>query len=260
MLILKPYLSTCLLVIFVLLGFNAVCFSQDAHIVGLWLFDDGSGNKVSDSSNYGNNGMIQGGAEWVDGKFKGGLSFNGLDAYVEVPSSKSLEVTEQISIEFWFYPRSFPGELDIVRKQQVNGDTYNYEFYVPGTGIISPNISGVVDPFPTTLLGGDEVPFDEWTHLAFTYNGEEVALYINGEQAYAQAASGNIPTSSDTLYIGSRDGTRRFIDGILDELCISDVARTADEIKAHMAEGVTNIMAVEKAGKLAVTWAALKKS
>lgn len=260
MVALKPYLPICLLVAFTLLVFNTISFSLDEHIVGLWLFDDGSGKKASDSSNYGNHGVVEGGAEWVDGKFKGGLSFNGADAYVEVPSSGSLEIGEKITIEFWFYPRSFSGELDIVRKHQLNGDTYNYEIYVNGSGILSPNINGVIDPFQTVTLGGAEVPFDEWTHLAFTYDGEKVLLYVNGEQEFEQAVSGKIPTASDPLYIGCRDGTRRFIDGIMDELCISDISRSADEIKAHIEKGIANVVAVEEVGKLTVTWAALKKN
>ena len=255
----KSYLPVCFLVVFVLLSFSTVSLSLDEHIVGLWLFDKGSGNTAFDSSNYGNDGKIKGGAEWVDGKFKKALSFNGKDAYVEVPDSDSLEIEEEITIEFWFFPRSVPGELDILRKHQPNGDTYNYEIYVNADSTISPNLQNIIDPFSTAKIGEKDVPFNKWTHIAFTYNGKKVVFYIDGNSAFEEAVTGKIPTSDGSLYIGCRDSTRRFIDGILDELCLSNIARTADEIKAHISKGVTGAAGVEKAGKLSVIWAELKE-
>jgi hypothetical protein len=109
------------------------------------------------------------------------------------------------------------------------------------------------------VIGGEDVPFDQWTHLAFTYDGNEALIYINGEPVFEQDVSGTIPTSDSPLYIGCRDTTRRFIDAILDELCLSDIARTADEIRTHIEKGVASALAVEKGCKLAITWAALKK-
>jgi len=258
MITLKSYLPVCFLVAFMLLSFNTVSLSLDENIVGLWLFDEGSGKTASDSSNYGNDGKLKGGAEWVDGKFKKALSFNGKDAYVEVPDSDSLKIEEEITIELWFFPRTVPGELDIIRKHQPNGDTYNYEIYVYADGTISPNLKNILDPFKTAKIGEKDVPFNKWTHIAFTYNGKKVIFYINGNSAFEETVAGKIPTSDGSLYIGCRDGTRRFIDGILDEVCLSNIARTADEIKAHISKGVIGAAAVEKVGKLAVTWAALK--
>ena len=241
-----------------LLSFSPVSSSLDQHIVGLWLFDEGPGDTVHDSSNYGNDGEIEGHAEWVDGVFKKALSFNGKDAYVKVPNSDSLGISieEEITIEFWFYPRS-ASEAEIVRKHEpltyeviVNADNVSVTYFgFKEEGAPSWSI-------PTTR---DDIPFDKWTHLAFTYDGEKQVLYINGESAFERATPGKISTSNGPLYIGTRDGTRRFLDGILDELCIWNIARTADEIKAHVEEGFSREASIEKAGKLAVTWAALKR-
>ena len=41
--------------------------------VGMWLFDEGTGKKVEDSSGTGNDASIEGGAKWVDGKFGKGF-------------------------------------------------------------------------------------------------------------------------------------------------------------------------------------------
>ena len=252
---LKHYLPTSFLVVFVLLCINTVCFSLDEHFVGLWLFDEGSGKTASDSSNYRNHGKIEGGAEWVDdGKFGKALSFNGTDAYVEVSSSDSLKIADQITIEFWLLPRSFAGEWNIVRKH--TQDTYDYE--INAIGDIHFNLK-FAETQTGVVVGGNDVPFDEWTHLAFTYDGKKALMYINGDPVFEQDIAGAIPTSDSPLYIGCRDTTRRFIDGALDEFCLSNIARTADEIKSHIEKGLASELAIEKAGKLAITWAALKR-
>ena len=38
-------------------------------VVGIWLFDEGSGDKAGDSSDAGNDGVFQGKPKWVKGKF-----------------------------------------------------------------------------------------------------------------------------------------------------------------------------------------------
>ena len=254
MVTLRLRLAIYLLLAFIPLSFSTVCLGLDEHFVGLWLFDEGSGKAASDSSKYGNDGKIEGGAEWVDGKFDKALSFNGSDAYVEVPSSDSLKIADAITIEFWLFPRSFIGEWNIVRKH--TQDTYDYE--INAIGDIHFNLT-FVETQTGVVIGGDDVPFNQWTHLAFTYDGKKALMYINGEPVFEQDVSGAIPISDSPLYIGCRDTTRRFIDAILDEFCLSNIARTADDIKAHIEKGVARVLAVEKGSELAITWAALKK-
>ena len=51
----------------------------DEHTVGLWHFDEGSGNEAKDASGNGNDGTLQNMEEgdWVDGKYRIGLEFDG---------------------------------------------------------------------------------------------------------------------------------------------------------------------------------------
>ncbi len=44
-------------------------------IAGIWLLDEGKGDFAEDASGNGHEGMVTG-AEWVDGKFGGGLEFD----------------------------------------------------------------------------------------------------------------------------------------------------------------------------------------
>jgi len=74
-----------------------------ASIVGLWLFDEGSGNKAKDSSGNGNDGTING-AKWVDGRIKRNkaLEFDGSSNYVLADIKGT--VPQSLSLEAWIYP------------------------------------------------------------------------------------------------------------------------------------------------------------
>ena len=50
------------------MGIQSLAIGAEKDLVGLWAFDEGTGNKVKDLSGNGNDGTISG-AKWVDGKF-----------------------------------------------------------------------------------------------------------------------------------------------------------------------------------------------
>ncbi len=55
-------------------------------IAGLWLFDEGKGDTVLDSSGNEYDRVLEGNPSWVDGRFGKGLEFTGSD-YVELQNS-----------------------------------------------------------------------------------------------------------------------------------------------------------------------------
>lgn len=77
----------------------------NADTVGQWLFDEGSGDVVHDSSGNGNDGSFVGEPEWVKDTPRGeglSLEFDGASAYseyVEVEDAPSLNVTDEITVE-----------------------------------------------------------------------------------------------------------------------------------------------------------------
>ena len=44
-----------------------------AELIGWWTFDEGSGDIASDLSDYGNDGILRGDPQWVDGIFGGAI-------------------------------------------------------------------------------------------------------------------------------------------------------------------------------------------
>jgi hypothetical protein len=60
---------------------------EKESIVGIWLFDESSGNIAKDSSDNNNDGKLMNGPESVAGMFGQALKFDGEDDYVEIPDS-----------------------------------------------------------------------------------------------------------------------------------------------------------------------------
>ena len=89
--------------------------------VGMWLFDEGSGNTAKDSSDNGNDGELMNGPQWVQGSFGKALEFDGKDDYVKIPSSPMLDPKD--------------GDMTYIAwvKTTVAGDLYVYHNLGPGS-------------------------------------------------------------------------------------------------------------------------------
>src|SRR3989344_1010027 len=105
------------------------------YYVAHWTFDEGSGNKTSDSSSFGNDGTCYGmgtSCNWTSGKYGYGINFDGINDYVEIPNSVVLNITNNITIEAWVKRSStFPaGYHTIVAKRGPGSNTqYTLRFY-----------------------------------------------------------------------------------------------------------------------------------
>jgi len=72
------------MVIYLILTGQSFAQIDRETIVGIWLFDEGSGKAARDFSGKGNSGGLMNNPEWVEGKFGKALKFDGKDDYVEI--------------------------------------------------------------------------------------------------------------------------------------------------------------------------------
>jgi len=81
--------------------------------------------------------------------------------------------------------------------------------------------------------GGTRVPMttETWYYVTATFDQTAIRLYVNGMEVSMSNAISIIPgTSSSPLFIGKSDGTS-FVRGMMDEIRIERVARSADWIR-----------------------------
>lgn len=158
------------------------------------------------------------------------LSFNG--GIVVADDSESLDLTTEMSIELWVHPTSYEFWNLVVLKASGNTWDSGYGLYLyTGSGELSFFPAG----FNSQLRTGYNVPLNQWTHVAATYDGSMIRVYANGTEVGNKALSLPIPTNDFRLGIGSDPGFRPFkFTGKVDEVRIWSKALTVEEIQANM--------------------------
>ena len=221
-----------------------------AGLVGVWLFDEGSGDIVIDSSGNGLDGQIVGDPQWVNGAFDKALEFDGVDDYVEVSHNELLNV-KHMTLMAWAFA---PDDQNRVIIHRWAPAAYTLEFYQTKTTPVITTADGVTFNQPdVTIITG------EWFHVAGTYDGEKLIAYQNGEVVNEVDHSGDIVAGEGVLRFAARtdnDGGR--FNGIIDEIAIFDEALTQAQIQNIMNNGLMSAAAIEPMHKLTTTWAAIR--
>ena len=238
--------------------------------VGMWLFEEGSGTVVSDSSPQENHGTIVGDVAWGPGKFGDGLVFDGIvDNYVEIPDSDSLDMKENISVVFWFMTTKTMAEATRWADRQVPiGKHYEeYEVGIYDSGFVhtyTGKEGGYDEGIMVTMAETVDPEFEvnKWYHLAWTLDGKIETVYINGMMIGETFEKENLGTKQGdhTLEIGRRTGGGLPFSGTIDEVGVYNVTLSAADIKEIAESGLAGTKtAVDPASKLATTWGSLKK-
>src|SRR5206468_2316498 len=89
------------------------------------------------------------------------------------------------------------------------------------------------------LNGTAAVPTGVWTHLAASYDGTTLRLYVNGAQVSQSAVSGSIAASSSPLRIGGNAIWGEYFTGLIDEVRVYNRALSAAELQNDMNTSVT---------------------
>lgn len=199
-------------------------------LVAAYGFEEGSGATTVDVSGNGNVGTISG-ATWTGtGKYGNALSFNGTSSLVTVNDSTSLDLTTGLTLEAWVYPTAVGGWKSILLKPQgTTGLCYALQGSSAAAGVPSLGLSVSA----SNLMAPNPLPLNTWSHLAATYDGSTMVLYVNGVQVASQAQTGTLSTSTDALTIGG-DVAGEDWAGSIDEVRIYNRALSASEIQGDM--------------------------
>src|SRR5882724_7114332 len=199
-------------------------------LVAAYSFNEGSGGTALDSSGNSNTGVLSG-ISWTNqGRFGKALSFDGVNDWVAIADAPSLDLTTGMTVEAWVYPTTSSGVRDVLIKEGASVDIYNlYARNGRGRAEINVYIGG-----SNRTAEGSVLKANVWTHLAGTYDGSMLRLYINGIEAAHQAQEGLITASSGPLRIGGNSIWGEYFKGRIDEVRIYNRALTQAEIQNDM--------------------------
>jgi len=220
----------------------------NAGLLGHWAFEEGSGARVADGTENGNDGLVVEGPlpdageqvepNWGEGKKGTALKFDGEDDWVRIPASASLNETgdkNAVSVAAW------------VNIERLN-TTENYNFLVMrhrdgsrreqfGLGLFRGLPTSAIAFFYAT--GPGKVALGKWVHMAMTYDGLTERVYVDGEEAAFLDIGWPVNADTTPVAIGaaiSNEEVTEHMAGMIDEVRIYNRKLLPCEVKLLAAE------------------------
>ncbi len=209
-------------------------YEPDTNTKALWRFEEQTGTAntfLLDSSGSSHNPTTISGTTYTQGKIGKARSFNGSSDYIEIPDSSDWIVsTNTFSIDLWVKLNSTAALQSFV--SQSDASNYWLLNFDNTVGLnFGGNYGGVQNINEGTAAAWDT----NWHHVAFVSDGTNFNLYKDGMLVAKAARTADFTDRAGPLTIGSQHYTggvnRYFTNGTLDEVRISNVARTADQIR-----------------------------
>ena len=230
------------------------CIQSPSDIIGWWP-GDGNANDIV----CGNDGALENGATFADGKVGQAFSFDGVDDYVDIGDISTVEGVQKITWSMWIDPDkplvSYP-----VSGKPVIGKYDSYTFPYPGGFVIGHSDNKIVffisDTSDNRLIAETSNPVIEvnkWQYITAVFDGsqpnviDKIKIYHNGVNqpltfinTYGFSV---IPETTKSLQLGrTRDsvGEEFFFGGCIDEVAVYKRVLSAEEIEAFYYNNLGN--------------------
>ena len=179
--------STCLSASDILAIYNAgsagkcasspPCAQPASGLVSWWRAED-------DATDYEglNNGTAYYLAYDTQGEVNLAFAFNGSSANVWVADSPSLHFSTALTLEAWVKPAQSAGQAILSKWDMYNGlYQMSYNFYLDSGNHVCLTLSTLGDYTDVIVVNSTApVPSGDWTHVAGTFDGQYMRVYING--------------------------------------------------------------------------------
>lgn len=215
-----------------------------------YLFDDPSATRAIDTSGNNLDGTFIGSSIHIAPSLPGhgnGIALNGIDDFINVGDHSILDFSDSYTLMGWINYRAtdeFRAELmekgDAywlnVRLNERDGSSDTRQ--ARAGGFFDP-CSGPQETYHFRVDSPTPIPENTWTHLASTYNGTRLKIYVNGQLANQIPVRRPVCVNDNPLAIGAKylpakDDNKNFVNGILDDVRVYDNALSITRIQALM--------------------------
>ena len=213
---------------------------DNAGLEAWWRMDDAGGVVAVDAGDNHYDAALVNSPSWRNGAINGALSLNGSDQCGTVSSALSVQGSNRLTLAGWIYPWSFAAynalfytnSTNVWRLQTLTADDIGEGFVRFGAGD-----GNYMDSTAA-------IPLDQWTHLAGTFDGTYLKIYINGVLDSAVEQPATIADSDIVKVLGaaSADCSGQGVNGSLDDLRVYSRDLSSEEIwalyKMELANGL----------------------
>jgi len=198
--------------------------------VAEWKFEEGVGTTAYDTSGNNNHGIFGAGSSapsWNNGKMGTAIYFDGTPGK-HVTVSAGSGNSNNFTVQAWVKPTNYTGSGNNNDRNTILYANNKY-LQLYSNGKIAVYINSLSSP--GYHYSNATVPLNQWTHVAYNYNGSEIRIFINGSLDSSFPATGTPPDGWVNATIGFQDSSyQRQFDGSVDQVQIYNYARTPAQI------------------------------
>jgi len=162
---------------------------------------------------------------YVENIGKGALQFNGINNYVNINSS--LLSATKWTVEAWVKPSDTSLGSRLIAGSIRNCSPWGLYMVDGKFAVIYRSASTSCDK--TLIAVNNYLSLNTWYHVACTYNGSIIRLYING-QLVNSVIENAIYSANSSAFIGGDPTYGRYFQGSIDEVRIWNYARSQSQI------------------------------
>jgi len=215
--------------------FTGADSSRFDHLVAAYGFEEGVGGSTADDSGNGHTGTINGTAWSTEGYFGRALLFENANDRVHIDDAPDLQLTD-FTLEAWVKLNDDAGGnwKSLIVKEGGGSDAYAI-WVTDDNGHPRGYVNG------NSTVGLSTISKDVWTHIAYTYDGTDMKLYVNGVIDSQRPWVIDPTTLAGPLTIGDTylwPGEET--EGLIDEVRVYNTPLDVNEIRADMALAVNN--------------------
>ncbi len=218
------------LILLTILFMLGLAVEADANLAG-WIEMEGSGNGFYEDKITGNDATIGGDAGHVTTAIdaeRGNVASFDVNGYIGYPNESDYDINgHEYTVAMWIKTTSTGAFMEVLTKGR-GGTAYALK------------LNNVTKPFSSTITldswaitgGVLELDDGQWHHMAATYDGNDLRVYVDGVETNSSTPNGDSNDVKDTnaqLNFGDT-GTGIGFNGYLDEAHIYNHTLTASEI------------------------------
>jgi hypothetical protein len=155
----------------------------------------------------------------------GAYTFNGVDSYINISSNELIDVVENFSISLFFKSAESTADMDNI--EGLISKEFSYQIYLSN---IDDSVVFRFDSTMTNCLANVPIDADTWYHVAATYDGTNMRIYLDGVLENI-CPSARPSKNSDNLIIGAISEYSSYFEGTIDNVMMFNNTLSQEQIQ-----------------------------